>query len=103
MGAVKQVRVLGMDLAVRTDGLVGRERLAFAEYHPGAGEIVLDDKLAPQKQGMSLVHEVVEAVNAKLDLDLSHPAISSLATGVYAFLRDNPEAVRRILAGREIV
>ena len=103
MGAVTSVRVLGIDLAVEKDGLVGRERLNLAEYHPGTGRIVLDDMLSAQQQGESLVHELVEAINNKLDLELSHPTICGLAQGVYAFMRENGEAVRRIVAGRAIV
>jgi len=101
--AITKLRVLGQDVGVVGDDLVGRERECFGEFRPGRCQIAIDPQLDPQQQGETLLHEVLEKLTHGLGIDLEHAGLTALSNGLYAVLRDNTEAVRRILAGERIV
>ena len=55
-----------------------------------AGQTITVDSTAhPQTQASVLVHEVFEALNASLNLDLPHPTISALESAWYGVLVQN--------------
>lgn len=49
------------------------------------------DSLAPPRQRQVLIHEILEALNFELDIDLEHHQIELLETGLFGLLRDNPQ------------
>lgn len=52
--------------------------------------IKVDEDAAPERRRAVLMHEIVEAINFELDLNLKHRAITSLATAINQVLADNP-------------
>jgi hypothetical protein len=54
-----------------------------------AQTITIDADAHPQTQASVLLHEVLEAINASLDLRLKHHTISALETALYGVLAQN--------------
>jgi len=52
--------------------------------------ITIDSDSHPETQASVLVHEVFEAINASMNLNLKHKTISALETAWYAVLTQNP-------------
>ena len=52
--------------------------------------ITIDSDSHPQTQESVLLHEVLEAINASMDLRLKHRTISALETALYSILVTNP-------------
>lgn len=101
--SVDQVAVGGLTYDIVPDNLIGRERDCFAELRPGRLQIAFDPDVADRRQGLSLVHEVVEAASGRYDLGLPHAAVCALAEALHDFLVANPDAVRHIVNGYRIV
>ena len=53
--------------------------------------ITIDSDSHPETQASVLVHEIFEAMNASMNLDLPHTTISALETAWYAVLTQNKE------------
>jgi hypothetical protein len=51
--------------------------------------IVVDSETAPEYQQSTLLHEVIEAINAAHDMHLRHAQIATLETELFAVLRHN--------------
>lgn len=52
--------------------------------------IWLSDQTGPERQAQTLIHEVIEALNFELDLELEHHQITLLEHGIYQVIVDNP-------------
>ena len=44
----------------------------------------------PEQQRRTLIHEVIEALNYLLELQLPHPTITALEHGLHEVMADNP-------------
>lgn len=51
----------------------------------------------PESLMETILHEIIEALNLKLQLELPHPAITSLASGLFAVLSDNGIDIKSLL------
>jgi len=62
-------------------------------YWVGENKIELKDteEIPYDSQLCTLLHECIEAIDSKLDLDMSHTSISSMETGIFQLFRDNPQ------------
>ena len=49
----------------------------------------------------TLLHEIIEALRALLELQIPHPDLTALSAGLYAVLRDNPKLVRKLLGAKK--
>lgn len=56
----------------------------------GDQDITIETDLHSETQESVLVHEVFEAINASMNLNLGHKTISALETAWYAVLTQNP-------------
>ncbi len=59
-------------------------------------KIILKTSLCPDKKKQTFIHELLHAIensNNAMD-DLSEIQIEQLATGLYAFIKDNPEVIK---------
>ena len=54
-----------------------------------AQEIHINTSFPQEVQECTLIHEIVETLNTMLELELPHPTISSLETGLYQVLKTN--------------
>lgn len=51
--------------------------------------ILINKNLSPEQKASTIVHEVIEMLNAMLDLNLSHQTICALEIGLFSFIKDN--------------
>jgi hypothetical protein len=84
----KAIRVLGTDFRLicnRTQKQMGAAGLCTFK-HPSI-EIAKD--LSNRVQRSTLIHEIIEALNGQLELNLPHPTIVRLETGLFSVCEDN--------------
>lgn len=55
----------------------------------GDQDITIEEDLHPETQASVLVHEIFEAINGSLSLDLPHATITALETAWYGVLVNN--------------
>jgi len=53
-------------------------------------DITIEADMHSETQASVLLHEVIEAINASMNLNLRHKTISALETALYAVLTQNP-------------
>ena len=52
-------------------------------------DITIDDGSHPETQACVLLHEVLEAINSSMNLELPHNTITSLESAIYGVLTSN--------------
>ena len=52
-------------------------------------KILLERKQCQEQKEATLFHEIIEAINSQLELELPHKTICALETGFYQVLKDN--------------
>ena len=62
---------------------------AMGAYQSFLSKLVLDDSMTPEVTEATLIHEIIHAIDQTNGLLLNEQQVSTLATGLYAFLRDN--------------
>ena len=86
--AKRPINILGASITVRY--LTDLEMRQFVKpdseiesldglYREVEEEIVLSLRMNPRQQNEALTHEIIEAINRRLDLNLNHTQITSLA------------------------
>lgn len=63
---------------------------AIGACNNGSQDLTIEADLHSETQASVLVHEVFEAINASMNLNLRHKTISALETAWYAVLVQNP-------------
>jgi len=58
-------------------------------YDGRSQEITIGADCNRQVQNSTLIHEIIECINNELELNLEHPQLSALATGIYQVIKDN--------------
>ncbi len=54
----------------------------------------IDGRQSEKGQRSSILHEIIEALNYHLELDLKHSVIAQLEAGLFQVLEDNPTLFR---------
>jgi len=62
---------------------------AIGACNNGNQDITIEEDLHPETQASVLVHEVFEAINSSMNLNLPHKTISALETAWYGVLTSN--------------
>jgi hypothetical protein len=62
---------------------------AMGAYQSLLSKLVLDDSMTPEVTEATLLHEIIHAIDQTNGLLLNEQQVSTLATGLYAFLKDN--------------
>ena len=57
----------------------------------------------PSEEQSCILHEIIEAINHHLELDLDHGTVSRLETGLYQALTQNGVDLRPLLSTREAI
>lgn len=83
------VRVIGHDYEVQYDPQLALSHDAPAMMCPDILRIVIDPNAPESRQFECLLHEIIEALNYHLELNLKHPQITALGEGLFQVLRDN--------------
>jgi len=95
-------RILGCDVDVVEDPNLLLEGSALGEWRSSINQIALADNIDGPNSGETLVHEVIETINSKLELSLKHSQIQALGAALYQFIRDNPDLVSAVVVGEKI-
>jgi hypothetical protein len=56
-----------------------------------ACEIVIDSTVPKQNQESTLLHEIIEQINFRYELNLEHKQITVLESAIYQVIKDNPD------------
>lgn len=59
------------------------------EFSTATNEIRIADNLAPSQVEVTLLHEILHAINAQFDKDLEHIILESLSQQLFQVLSDN--------------
>jgi hypothetical protein len=89
---------LGYDYTVKPNPGIGKREDKYALYNAGALEIEYDSTLHRQMQESSILHEIIEAINYHLQLNLKHAQIMALETGLYGALNDSGVDLGRLIS-----
>ncbi len=94
---IETIRILGLDYAIeltdRRTGLGNAGQILNTQ-----ALIQLDKEVnSPEHLKSVLLHEVIEALKYRLELNLDHNIIVSLESGLFQVLTDNPEFVKLFL------
>ena len=74
----RSVQIGGHTISVEIDDTLGDRAGCSGQYHDSRNLIVIDSRYCDSMLGETLLHEIVEAINAKLELRLDHPQIQAL-------------------------
>jgi hypothetical protein len=85
----RTLKVLGHVYEVRDSTKLVRERNTAGTCCAGTLEIELDPDSPVTRYEEALLHEVFEALNYHLSLDLNHDKMSALSEGLFQVLADN--------------
>ena len=75
----RSVTIGGHVIRIETDDGLGERAGCYGQYHDSRNLIVVDSRFADSLQSETLLHEIVEAINAKAELRLRHYQIQALA------------------------
>ena len=84
-GGMMIVKILGYEYKLYvtpTEGNAG-EQCTFDQ------RLTVSGRQHPEQRESTLVHEIVEAVDKLLNLELAHHQITGMEVGIYSFIRDN--------------
>ena len=88
------IRILGLTYAIDVVDTAKSGDDTLGTMVPGRARITLCSTNSPEMLASVLVHEIVEALNWRLELKLKHRQISALDAGLTQVLRDNPGLVK---------
>lgn len=78
------MKILGYDYTLVSDPFLD----SMGAMQTASLRIKIDARIVPQQQESTILHEIIEALNTHLQLELPHHAISALEAGLYQVLRD---------------
>lgn len=81
------ITVFGHDISINK--MNGPDVGAFGHMKHGTNEIFINENTSPSQQVSTLIHEIIEFINFQLELNLTHPQICGLETGLYQALAGN--------------
>ncbi len=94
---IKKIRILGIDYPVTYVDMCGN----VGQCHNLETKIVIDTaQNSEQHQPCVLLHEIIEALDYRLELKLDHNVLTSLESGLYQVFRDNPGLAKYIITGK---
>ena len=93
---IKSLRILGVDYPVEFSDMmkVGGNGNAGCVDTSGCKIFVSNKVNSPQHQKSVLLHEIIEAINYRLELQLEHEKITQLESGLFSVFADNPELAK---------
>jgi hypothetical protein len=89
---MKKLKILGYDYKI--EYLENDSMKAFGRFNAEKQSILIGKDLPKDLQKSSLVHEIIEALNFYLELELPHNKITSLEAGLYQVFKDNPDVIK---------
>lgn len=84
------VKVLGHTYSVVTrDQYIAESSGGTGQVNNYVNRIWIDSSLAPSTQNEVLIHEIIEAINYRCELNMEHRTICVLGEVLHQVLRDN--------------
>jgi hypothetical protein len=97
---MKHIKILGYDYEVRYSPAPEDGGLKDAgSMYSGKQIIFIEQTQCAQAQASTLLHEIIEALNYHLEMELNHDTICGLEAGLYTVLRDNGVDISGLLKG----
>ena len=93
----EKVKIGGHEYTCKTVPCLGRDHSANGRSCGNSLEIEIEETLPQQNKESTLIHEILEQINYRHELDLPHEKISILETALYQIMRDNPQTVKFIM------
>lgn len=91
---IKKIRILGIDYDVQFSNMDVMGNDSAGQCHNTRTRILIDThNQSESHQRCVLLHEIIEALNYRLELKLEHNQITSLESSLFQVLRDNPDLV----------
>lgn len=84
------VKILGHEYEVSFDKKDTEGRGEFGNCWVSKLKISIDPESPKSWQNETIIHEIVEALNAQLELKLKHPQINRAASIIHQIAQDNP-------------
>lgn len=84
------IRVLGHTIAVVYDPNLCRDQGKYGSYQGVAEKILIDSSMSASQIRTTLLHEILEALNDLLHLELPHEKLQQIEVGLFAVMEDNP-------------
>lgn len=97
---LRSVRILGSDYPIINQAV---NNSALGSCWHLFSTIGVSNNQSADGQAETLIHEAIHAILWHFRLEPKESVIQALAVGLVGFLRDNPEALRRIVASEAIV
>jgi hypothetical protein len=81
------MKILGADFTVEL--MTDRDSNDLGDCYNRYQRLRLQRDQHPDSMMETLIHEILEAINTKLELNLEHQVISALGASLFAVLKDN--------------
>jgi len=95
---INKVRILGIDYKIIYEDSERSGMSDIGQCHTTQCLIRLcSNKNSKEHAKCVLIHEIIEAINYRLELKLDHNIITSLESSLFAVLIDNPDLLRLLL------
>ena len=89
---MKTIKILGYDYKLSySPPLESGGMESAGRCETGLQLIHIDPKQSDSGQKSSILHEIIEALNYHLELELPHKTISQLEAGLHQVMQDNPD------------
>lgn len=89
MAIPKFVTINGCKIPIKFVKHLLRDYSRYGEYSTTEMVINIDADLSIQRQEITLMHEILEAIKDIHDLDIDHELIQPIATGFYEVFKKN--------------
>ena len=92
-----KAKILGIEYPIRQiNPNISMDSANLGECDLSACEIRLNSQQSPDLIRSTLLHEIIEALNFRLELELEHPQITQLEAGLLQTFCDSPKVTRWI-------
>jgi len=88
-GTPGALEILGHTYKVKKTNTLSASEGAVASCNTSLLEISIDTNFPESVQREGLLHEIIEAMNYHMELELEHNKIAALSEGLFAVLRNN--------------
>ena len=95
---LQSIRILGIDYGIKyCDQRKQSGAMSVGNVDNQACQITIDSYLnSSPHAGSVLLHEIIEAIDYRLELELSHEKITQLEAGLIQVIRDNPDLLNEL-------
>lgn len=83
------INILGKDVVVSYDGERLRDMNEQGEFSGNGCRIILDGTMPRDQTRSVLIHEILEALNWHMEMELPHSKITQLEAGLFQVMKEN--------------